>query len=138
MANQMADNLLKSETETILQILRAMGDPIRLRILHAVFERPRPVGELVELFEVSQPDVSHHLKRLRDAGLVQGKRKGRQILYGPAEKPAPEAGILLSALSGIWQGKEAEDPLQRRAAFLGKSIQRAEKQRRGDIEDYLL
>jgi len=62
-------------------ILRAMGDETRLRILRALLVGQKCVGELVDVLETSQPHVSHHLRILRQAGLVEGVREGQRICY---------------------------------------------------------
>src|SRR6266581_2094863 len=57
-------------TNRLASILKAVSDPSRLRILGLLAERPRTGEELSDLVGVRPPTVSHHLKRLADAGLV--------------------------------------------------------------------
>lgn len=59
---------------------RALADVNRLRIVRRLAERPSTVTELIEHVGLSQPLVSHHLKRLRDAGLVETRRVGRETV----------------------------------------------------------
>ena len=59
----------------------ALSDPTRRRILSALRHGSRPVGELVEELEVSQPTVSKHLKVLRDTGLVATRAQGQKRFY---------------------------------------------------------
>jgi DNA-binding transcriptional ArsR family regulator len=59
----------------------AMGDPCRRRILGLLAGREATVGEVVTDLEVSQPQVSKHLRVLRDAGLVRCRAEGRHRLY---------------------------------------------------------
>jgi ArsR family transcriptional regulator len=61
-------------------VLKALGDERRLRIVELLAERERCVCELAEALGVSEALVSHHVKRLRDAGLVRARR-GAQWLY---------------------------------------------------------
>jgi ArsR family transcriptional regulator, arsenate/arsenite/antimonite-responsive transcriptional repressor len=61
--------------------LQALADPTRLRIITALDSVCVPVGTVVEATEVVQPTVSHHLRVLRDAGLVEGERRGQQVFY---------------------------------------------------------
>ncbi len=61
---------------------RAMADETRLRIMNLICCRQVCVGDLVkELGNVSQPTVSHHLQVLRNAGLVETRREGKQVFY---------------------------------------------------------
>jgi DNA-binding transcriptional ArsR family regulator len=62
-------------------ILRALGDATRLGVLQALLERPYHVGELQEKLRVEQSLLSHHLKVLREAGLVAATRDGKAVLY---------------------------------------------------------
>ena len=66
---------------TKLNFAKALADDTRQRIMEACCCRWCSVSEIVEDVGVSQPTVSHHLSVLRDAGLVNARRKGRQTLY---------------------------------------------------------
>ncbi len=59
---------------------RALADVNRLRIVRRLADGPLTVTELIEHVGLSQPLVSHHLKRLRDAGLVETRRVGRETI----------------------------------------------------------
>jgi DNA-binding transcriptional ArsR family regulator len=61
--------------------LDALGDPTRRAIFERLSLGPSAVGELAELFPVSRPAVSQHLKVLRDAGLVIDERHGARRIY---------------------------------------------------------
>jgi ArsR family transcriptional regulator len=64
-------------------LLSALGDPIRLGIVHLLASHDRLcVCEIVEAFPVEQPTISHHLKLLREAGLVDAMRRGQWTYYG--------------------------------------------------------
>ncbi|HSG85548.1 MAG TPA: metalloregulator ArsR/SmtB family transcription factor [Candidatus Limnocylindrales bacterium] len=60
---------------------KALADVNRLRIVRCLAEGPSTVSELIDLVGLSQPLVSHHLRRLRDAGLVETERVGRETVY---------------------------------------------------------
>jgi ArsR family transcriptional regulator len=60
---------------------RALGDETRLRLLDLMVDGERSVAELMELTGLGQSLVSHHLRTLRDAGLVVTRRDGRWIFY---------------------------------------------------------
>jgi ArsR family transcriptional regulator len=64
---------------------RALGDETRLRILEHLGLFERSVSELVVLLDIGQSLMSHHLRILREAGLVTDRREGRWIHYSIAE-----------------------------------------------------
>jgi DNA-binding transcriptional ArsR family regulator len=59
----------------------ALGDPTRRAIFEALADRPQAVGEIADKLPVSRPAVSQHLKVLKDAGLVVGRRAGNRCIY---------------------------------------------------------
>lgn len=63
------------------QVLKLLGDKTRLTIISVLQKQECCVCELVELFEMSQPSISQHLRKLKDAGLVNEERKGQWIYY---------------------------------------------------------
>jgi ArsR family transcriptional regulator, arsenate/arsenite/antimonite-responsive transcriptional repressor len=70
------------ETELEAAQLKALGHPVRLGIALRLAEEPETCAcDFAEVFSVSQPTVSQHLKVLRDAGLVTTRRRGTQICY---------------------------------------------------------
>lgn len=69
-------------------VLRALGDPTRLGVLQALLERPYHVGDLQQKLKVEQSLLSHHLKVLREAGLVLATRDGKAVLYEVAPEIA--------------------------------------------------
>jgi ArsR family transcriptional regulator len=64
---------------------RALGDETRLRIFEELIAGERCVAELMESTGLGQSLVSHHLRTLRDAGLVADRREGRWVFYAIAE-----------------------------------------------------
>ena len=73
------------ESELLAKYFRAFGDPTRVRILEALTEGERSVGELVELLGESQPKVSNHLGCLRWCGFVESRREYRTVYYRVAD-----------------------------------------------------
>lgn len=67
--------------DQILSRLKAMADEKRLRIVALLAEGERCVCELQEELEAGQSLLSHHLRALRDAGLVRDRRAGRWVYY---------------------------------------------------------
>jgi len=68
---------------TILQaeVLKTLASPRRLDILHKLANGPIEVGRLAEAIGASQPNVSQHLAVLRNAGIVEAERDGREVRY---------------------------------------------------------
>src|SRR4051794_16923291 len=69
--------------QRIAAIAKALGDPIRLELVDVLRKHAGKVCvcELVPLFDVSQPTLSHHLKKLREAGIVDSERRGLWAYY---------------------------------------------------------
>ena len=65
------------------RVAKALGDPIRMQLVDVLRKHAGKVCvcELVPLFDLSQPTVSHHLKVLRDAGIVGSERRGLWAFY---------------------------------------------------------
>jgi ArsR family transcriptional regulator, arsenate/arsenite/antimonite-responsive transcriptional repressor len=67
----------------IAEVAKALGDPVRVQLIDVLRKHAGKVCvcELVPLFDLSQPTVSHHLKVLRQAGLVGSERQGLWAYY---------------------------------------------------------
>jgi ArsR family transcriptional regulator len=73
----------REEAQRMATIAKALGDPVRLQLVDVLRKHAGKVCvcELVPLFDLSQPTVSHHLKKLRDAGIVGSERQGLWAYY---------------------------------------------------------
>ena len=73
----------RGQAERMAVVAKALGDPIRLQLVDVLRKHAGKVCvcELTPLFDVGQPTVSHHLKVLRDAGIVDSERKGLWAYY---------------------------------------------------------
>ena len=76
-------DLMPVEAERMASIAKALGDPVRLQLVDVLRKHAGKVCvyELVPLFDISQPTLSHHLKKLRDAGIVDCERRGLWAYY---------------------------------------------------------
>ncbi len=63
------------------ELFGVLATPLRLRILNAICNQERGVGEIMEVVESTQPNVSQHLKVLYQAGIVAKRRVGNQVYY---------------------------------------------------------
>ena len=88
-----------------------VAEPTRRRILDLLRERSRPVGELVELFGLSQPLVSKHLRVLRDAGLVRVRQDAQRRWYELRPEPLAELDAWLAPYRRLWA--DSLDALER-------------------------
>jgi ArsR family transcriptional regulator, arsenate/arsenite/antimonite-responsive transcriptional repressor len=73
----------RDQAARIAVVAKALGDPIRLQLVDVLRKHAGKVCvcELVPLFEISQPTLSHHLKKLREAGIVDSERRGLWAYY---------------------------------------------------------
>ena len=79
--------------------MKALGHPVRLGIASSLAEQPETCAcDFAEVFGVSQPTVSEHLRVLREAGLVVTERRGTQICYSLDPAAVDELAGTLSAL----------------------------------------
>jgi ArsR family transcriptional regulator len=78
------------------RVLKLLGDPTRLTILAILNQRECCVCELLEVFSSSQPAISQHLRKLKDAGLIQEERRGQWVYY--SLRPQSEYYSLLQAV----------------------------------------
>ncbi|GAA2621416.1 metalloregulator ArsR/SmtB family transcription factor [Actinomadura fulvescens] len=90
--------MAEDEAAELAKVFKALSDPVRLRLLNLIASSPGGeacVCDLTGPFDLSAPTISHHLKVLRQAGLIQGERRGTWVYY----RPVPEA---LTRLSGLF------------------------------------
>src|SRR6059036_132248 len=73
----------RRQAERMAAVAKALGDPVRVTLVDVLRKHAGKVCvcELVPLFDLSQPTISHHLKVLRDAGLVESERQGLWAYY---------------------------------------------------------
>jgi ArsR family transcriptional regulator, arsenate/arsenite/antimonite-responsive transcriptional repressor len=73
----------REEALRMAEVAKALCDPIRLQLVDVLRKHAGKVCvcELVPLFDISQPTLSHHLKKLRDAGIVDSERQGLWAYY---------------------------------------------------------
>ncbi len=91
-----------SSVPTVFDVL---ADPTRRRLLDAVRDGERSVGELVEEVGMHQPGVSRHLKVLRDAGLVEVRRDAQRRLYRVRPEPLMELDAWLEPYRREWSNR---------------------------------
>jgi len=85
-----------------MDLLAALADDTRRRIVELLAERPRPAGALAAQFAISQPAVSRHLRVLRDCGLVRAEVAGQQRVYHLEPGPLAELDEWLAHIRAFW------------------------------------
>ena len=98
-------------TELTATLCRALNDPKRLVILHALAVGPASVTSLAEIAEASIANVSQHLAVLRERGLVDSERDGLNVIYSLRY---PELIDAVAQLRGILRAE-----IERRSRMLG-------------------
>jgi ArsR family transcriptional regulator len=91
--------LTAEEAERTATAFKALGDPVRLRLFSLIASHEGGEACVCDISDVgvSQPTVSHHLKKLREAGLITAERRGTWIYYKVAPSVLAGMGNLLSA-----------------------------------------
>jgi DNA-binding transcriptional ArsR family regulator len=111
----------------MLETLTALAEPNRLRIVELLRLGARPVGEIGARLGVAQPQVSKHLRVLRDAGLVSVQARAQQRLYGLRPEPLRELNEWLEKFRSLWEErfKQLDDYLHE------MKVKEAERGRKG-------
>ncbi|GAA5706917.1 hypothetical protein Save01_07776 [Streptomyces avermitilis] len=95
----------------LAKVFKALGDPVRLRLLSMIASRAGGevcVCDLTPDFDLSQPTISHHLKLLRQAGLIDCERRGTWVYYWLVPEMTDRLASILTRPAG--------EPLPGRAA----------------------
>jgi ArsR family transcriptional regulator, arsenate/arsenite/antimonite-responsive transcriptional repressor len=95
--------LTPAQATELSRVFKAMGDPVRLRLLSLIASHDGGeacVCDLTGVFDLTGPTISHHLKVLREAGLISGERRGTWVYY----RVLPEA---LRRASAVLEPDEA-------------------------------
>lgn len=74
--------------ETVAQLFSQLADPTRMRIFWLLCHREECVVNISSLLDMSSPAISHHLKALRDCGLLESRRDGKEVYYRTSDSPA--------------------------------------------------
>ncbi|MGW1272065.1 ArsR/SmtB family transcription factor [Streptomyces sp. NPDC002491] len=91
------------EAEAAARMFKALGDPVRLRLFSAVASHEGGEACVCDISDVgvSQPTVSHHLKKLREAGLLTSERRGTWVYYRVEPSVLAAMGRLLTASAAV-------------------------------------
>ena len=103
----MRQPLTEDQSVDLAHVFKALGDPVRLRLLSLIASHAGGeacVCDLTDAFDLTGPTISHHLKVLREAGIVDGERRGTWVYY--RVQPA-----VLQKLSGVLMTPDQAEPV---------------------------
>jgi ArsR family transcriptional regulator len=92
------------DIQKITHLLTALGEPARLEIIRQLAQQEQMnVGDLASKFRLSRPTISHHLKILKDVGVVQSEKRGQETYYW-VNRDALILGLqqVVDTLKGCW------------------------------------
>jgi ArsR family transcriptional regulator len=98
-----AEPLSQEQAELVAPLLKALADPVRLRLMSLIASHPGGeacVCDLTGAFDLSQPTISHHLKVLHDAGLLDRDKRGVWVWYRARTQALTSLGVLIGAAGG--------------------------------------
>jgi ArsR family transcriptional regulator, arsenate/arsenite/antimonite-responsive transcriptional repressor len=95
-----AEPMSPAQAESVAPLLKALADPVRLRLMSLVASHPGGeacVCDLTGEFDLSQPTISHHLKVLHEAGLLDREKRGVWVYYRARTEALASLATLISA-----------------------------------------
>jgi ArsR family transcriptional regulator, arsenate/arsenite/antimonite-responsive transcriptional repressor len=96
-----AGRLQEGAAESVASIFKALADPTRVEMVHFLRAASGPicVCDFTAVFDLSQPTVSHHLGKLRDAGIVRVEKRGVWSFYQLRDDMLPQARAAVDAIA---------------------------------------
>ncbi len=97
-----AEPLSRAQAEQVAPLLKALADPVRLRLMSLIASHPGGeacVCDLTGAFDLSQPTISHHLKVLHEAGLLDRDKRGVWVYYRARTGALASLGTLIGSAS---------------------------------------
>jgi ArsR family transcriptional regulator len=95
-----AEPLSQAQAEQVAPLLKALAEPVRLRLMSLIASHPGGeacVCDLAGAFELSQPTISHHLKVLHEAGLLDRDKRGVWVYYRARTEALASLGTLIGS-----------------------------------------
>jgi ArsR family transcriptional regulator len=94
----------QARTEEAAGLLKALGDPTRLSMVACLWQATAPVCicDFTATFDLSQPTISHHMAKLKAAGLIESEKQGIWIYYRLRDDLSPAiTGLIETLLAGL-------------------------------------
>jgi ArsR family transcriptional regulator len=103
--------MAEDQAADLAKVFKALGDPVRLRLLSIIASRAGGeicVCDLTPAFDLSQPTISHHLKLLKQAGLIASERRGTWVYYRPLPETTDRLAAVLTGPGPVVAAASAE------------------------------
>ena len=134
------------DRNTLIQQLKALGEPTRLSLAVRVARREWGGGELLEALNVSQPSLSRHVRILREAGLLRERRDGRNVYYRLLDSNLAHAvvAVALGERVSVGSPTAAATVKKHKLIDMNRSViperakEEEEEPKSSDIEEWLL
>ncbi|MFE6159509.1 ArsR/SmtB family transcription factor [Streptomyces sp. NPDC056486] len=107
----LAAPMAEDQAVELAKVFKALGDPVRLRLLSMIASRAGGeicVCDLTPAFDLSQPTISHHLKLLKQAGLIDSERRGTWVYYRLLPETTDKLAAVLTRPGTVEAEAEAE------------------------------
>jgi DNA-binding transcriptional ArsR family regulator len=113
----------------MLETFAALAEPNRFRIVELLRAGPRPVNDIAEDLRLQQPQVSKHLRVLKEAGLVDVAPRAQQRLYALRAQPLRDLHVWLERYRQVWEERfeqmdELVEELNRKEKYDGRKKKR--------------
>jgi ArsR family transcriptional regulator len=99
-AEEAAGGSAAEQAQQVAPLLKALADPVRLRLMSLVASHQGGeacVCDLTDAFDLSQPTISHHLKVLHEAGLLDREKRGVRVYYRARTEALASLSLLIGA-----------------------------------------
>jgi ArsR family transcriptional regulator len=119
--------LAGGEAAALAAVFKALADPVRLRLLSLIASHPGGeacVCDLTGAFDVTGPTISHHLKVLREAGLIDSQRRGTWIFYWVVPAVLDQISVLFVPAGTVHQAAATGSPPGSAAGHAGTGRRR--------------
>ena len=96
------------------KVFKALSDPSRRKVLELLRQGPKTAGQLADHFDFAKPTMSAHFAVLKEAGLVEAEKDGKQVIYRLKLSVLEDALLGFAKIFGVGVGATAPAPIAKR------------------------